>query len=85
MLFNKVITLSGRQVFADKKSIRQNEFYQASATGLRPEIMFIVRSADYNDERELTFDGKIYTIIRTYDRPDEFTELICEGAVAVEV
>ena len=33
-----------REVFADKQSIRQSEFYQAAATGLRPELMFVVRS-----------------------------------------
>ncbi len=85
MLFKDIITISGRNVQADKKSIRQNEFYQAAAMGLRPEIMFIVRTAEYNGERELAYEGKVYTIIRTFDRDDEMTEIICEGAVATEV
>lgn len=85
MLFRDVITLSGREVLADKRSIRQNEFYQAVATGLRPEVMFVVRTVEYTWERYLTYNGKDYTIIRTYDRDDDMTELICEGAVATEV
>ena len=70
-----------RQVFADKQSIRQSEFYQAAATGLRPELMFVVRSIDYEGEPKLKYNGKEYAIIRTYDKDGELTELICQGVV----
>ena len=70
-----------RQVFADKQSIRQSEFYQAAATGLRPELMFVVRSIDYNQEPKLKHGDKTYTIIRTYDKDGELTERICQGTV----
>ena len=74
-----------REVFADKQSIRQSEFYQAAATGLRPELMFVVRTVDYNQESKLkwpaTDEGKEYTIIRTYDKDGELIELICQGVV----
>lgn len=70
-----------REVFADKQSIRQSEFYQAAATGLCPEIMFVIRSIDYNQERKLKYNGKEYTIIRTYDKDGELMELICQGVV----
>lgn len=76
-----VETETSRQVCADKKSIRQSEFYQAAATGLRPELMFIVRSIDYEQEPKLEYNNKKYTIIRVYDKDDEFAELICEGVV----
>lgn len=74
-------TPSEREVFADKQSIRQSEFYQAAATGLRPELMFVVRSVDYNQEPKLKHGDKTYTIIRTYDRDGELIELICQGVV----
>lgn len=70
-----------REVFADKQSIRQSEFYQAAATGLRPELMFIVRTIDYNQEPKLKYNDEEYTIIRTYDKDGELTELICQGVV----
>ena len=70
-----------REVFADKQSIRQSEFYQAAATGLRPELMFVVRSIDYEGEPKLKYNGKKYAIIRTYDKDGELTELICQGVV----
>ena len=70
-----------REVFADKRSIRQSEFYQAAATGLRPELMFVVRTVDYEHEPKLKYNDKYYTIIRTYDTDGELTELICQGLV----
>jgi len=70
-----------REVFADKQSIRQSEFYQAAATGLRPELMFVVRTIEYNGETRLKYNGKIYDIIRIYDKDGELTELVCQGVV----
>jgi len=68
-------------IFADKKSIRQSEFYQAAAAGLRPEMMFVIRSGDYQGELTLKYGSTQYTIIRTYDKNGEFIELICQGLV----
>ncbi len=72
---------SEREVFANKKSIRQNEFYQATATGLRPEIMFEIRAIEYQGEQSLEHDTKKYNIIRTYKKGGELIELICQGLV----
>ena len=68
-----------KQVFADKKSIRQSEFYQAMNIGFRPEIMFVIREIDYNDEDELQYNSKKYDIIRTHSTDGELIELICKG------
>jgi SPP1 family predicted phage head-tail adaptor len=68
------------EVFANRKSIRQSEFYQAAATGLRPEIMFEVWSEEYSSQQRVKYDNKLYTIIRTYDK-GERTELVCQGVV----
>ena len=70
-----------REVFADKQSIRQSEFYQAAATGLRPELMFVVRTIEYNGETRLKYNGKEYSIIRVYDKDGELTEIVCQGVV----
>jgi SPP1 family predicted phage head-tail adaptor len=76
-----VETETPKQVFANKKSIRSGEFYQAQSTGLRPELMFEVKTIDYDHEPKLEHEGKAYTIIRTYDKSGEVTELICQGIV----
>lgn len=70
-----------RQVFAQEKSIRQSEFYQAAASGLKPEITFIIWQHEYNGEKYLEFDGTDYTIIRTYKKNSKEIELICQGGV----
>lgn len=70
-----------RQVYADRRSVRQSEFYQAMQTGLRPEIMFVVRSEEYGGETRVRYCGRDYTVIRTYDT-GEYTELVCTGLVS---
>lgn len=70
-----------REVLAERKSIRQSEFYQAAAKDLRPEITFIVWSNEYDDETRLKYEGKDYNIIRVFDKDEKNTELICSGFV----
>ena len=69
-----------REVFANRKSVRQSEFYAAAIAGLRPELMGEIRSVEYGDERALRYNGRRYDIIRTYDR-GEMMELVCVGTL----
>ena len=66
-----------RQVFADKKSVRSTEFYQAHAVGLKPEVNLIIRQVDYNGESRLRLSGKVYDVLRTYSKTGELLELTC--------
>jgi len=76
-----ITTESLREVFVNKKSIRQSEYYQALSTGLKPEIMFEVRAIDYQDEENISYNGKLYNILRTYSKNGEVTELICQAVI----
>jgi SPP1 family predicted phage head-tail adaptor len=76
-----VETETSIQVFANKKSIRQSEFYQAAATGLKPELMFEIRAIEYDEQKRLTYNSKPYNIIRTHSKNGEIIELICSGLV----
>jgi SPP1 family predicted phage head-tail adaptor len=76
-----VYTPYKREVFANKKSVRQSEFYQAQANGLKPELMFEIRYIEYQDEQSIEYNGKPYTIIRQFSKNEEVVELICEGVV----
>lgn len=67
-----------RQTFAEKKSVRQSEYYQAASLGLKPETIFVLYLQEYKGEEKLEFEGKVYTIVRTYERPDGKIELSCE-------
>ena len=76
-----IITTIEKDVFVNKKSIRQNEFYQALSTGLKPELMLEIKSIDYSDEENIKFNNKDYRIIRTYSKNGEVTELICQAVI----
>jgi len=69
-----------RKVYANKKSIKQSEFYQALTAGLKPEVTFAIHSYEYERERKLIYELKSYNIIRTFEKGD-FIELICEAVV----
>jgi SPP1 family predicted phage head-tail adaptor len=70
-------TETTRTVFADKKSIRSTEFYQAHAVGLKPEITLVIRQVDYAGESRLRWFGKVFDVLRTYSKNDELLELTC--------
>lgn len=73
------ILVTRENIFADRKSVRQSEFYQAAAVGLKPEITFEIRTIDYEQEPILIYNEQNYTIIRTFEKQDDFIELICQG------
>lgn len=70
-------TYAERTVFANKKSVRQSEHYQALAAGMKAELMFEIRTIEYDGERKLKYGETIYDIPRTYERDGEIIELIC--------
>lgn len=69
-----------RLVYCNKQSIKQSEFYQAQATGLRPELQFEIRSMEYGGEKLIRFNELEYNVIRTYDKGEQI-ELVCQGVV----
>lgn len=57
-----------RKVYAKKQSIRQSEFYQSASVGLKPELLFEVRSIEFDDDEKVKYNNKEYSIVRTYDK-----------------
>lgn len=64
------------------KSIGRQEFYNAVAAGLRPELIFVIHSYEYNGEKQIEFEGVKYRVMRTYSSSFEEMELICEKVAA---
>lgn len=61
------ITETRREVFCDKASIGQKEFYQAHAVGLQPEMKLVLADhLDYNGEQLVEYGGQRFRVLRTY-------------------
>jgi len=70
----KIITVE-KQIFCNKKSVTQNEFFKASEAGLKPQLMILVFAVDYNNENKVKVDDKVYYIYRTYQKTKDKLEL----------
>lgn len=68
-------------VLCGLKSIGRNEFYQAAATGLKPELIFLIHGYEYNGEQKVKFEGATYQVMRTYATSFEELEMTCSGLV----
>lgn len=78
-----------RQVYAEEMSVGQNEYYQAFAVGLKPEVKFILENfMDYKDEKLVEYVPFMgdpskpvrLTVLRTYNAGDQI-ELTCYKGV----
>lgn len=75
---NPTIVENPVPVLCGKKSIGRTEFYDAAANDLKPAIIFEIHGYEYNGETEVEFDGKRYTVMKTYEVDFETLELTCE-------
>lgn len=56
----------------------KDEFYKASQQGLRPSIRIKMSSLNYNDEEELVYMDKNYTVIRVDGDNEDEVVLVCQ-------
>lgn len=75
-----VRSVTWNTVFANKKSVRQSEFYSAANVGLRPEVVFEIHAHEYKGHEMVKFSGVEHTIVRTYEN-GEIVELVCTSQV----
>lgn len=79
--FPGIVEGERKQVFANKKSIRSSEYYQAKQSGIDLAFTYEIRSIDYDGEERLYLHekgGEPYEIERTYEK-GEFIELVCKN------
>ena len=79
---NQIPSESTNTILCAEKSIGRNEFYSAAVSDLKPEKIFIIHRYEYNNEKEILFEGKRYSVIRTYSADIEEIELVCERKTA---
>lgn len=71
--------------YAKKQSVRTNEFYNATMTGLTPSCEFVVKRLNYNGESELIWNDTLFEIIRTIDPKNKFDiVLVCAKKIGVK-
>lgn len=69
---NIIEEYSEREVFVKPRSVYANDFYNAATVGLKPEIVLVLNNvADYEGEKMVLYNGELYTVIRTYQRPEK--------------
>lgn len=72
----------GPLIYCNKKSIRQSEFYQAQAVGLKPTIVIEMMLCDYEGQEYVKFNDEEYSVLRTYETSKERVELTLTKGVS---
>lgn len=68
---NEVRTYTTREVFVKPRSVYASDFYEAARSGLQPSVVLVMSNPeDYQGEKVAEYNGKVYTIIRVFQRPD---------------
>ncbi|MCY8180895.1 MULTISPECIES: phage head closure protein [Bacillus] len=78
---NQIPTETRTTVLCSKKSVTRTEFYNAANSGAKPVLVFTVHSYEYNDQQKVEFEGRPYSVIRTYENDFEEIELTCERVI----
>lgn len=63
------------------EDVYAQEFYEASQQGYKPNLRLRINNLCYENEPELIYMGKTYTIIRTQEITADELILICERKV----
>lgn len=58
------------EVFVTVNSVSRAEFFNAGRNGLTPEFVFVMPKINYSGEKEIQYDGKRYSIYRTFCPPE---------------
>lgn len=71
-------TTTARDVFCQVDSVTRQEFFDGGRNGLNPEFRFTMFFGDYNDEHDVIYKGKAYTVYRTFLAKNDTIELYVE-------
>ena len=67
-----------REVMCQVDSVTRSEFFEGGRNGLNPEYTFRMFFGDYQGERIVEYNGKRYSIYRTYHGRGDIIELYAE-------
>lgn len=66
------------ETFCSVSSVSRSEFFNAGKAGMVPEYKITVNAIEYDGQPEVEYDGKRYTIYRTYRTDEDMMELYAE-------
>lgn len=73
-----------KKIYAKKQSVRTNEFYNATMTGLTPSCEFVIKRLNYSGEKELLWNDERYEVIRTIDPKNKYDiVLVCSKKIGL--
>lgn len=73
-----------KKIYAKKQSVRTNEFYNATMTGLTPSCEFVIKKLNYSGEQELKWNNELYEVIRTIDPKNKYDiVLVCSKKIGL--
>lgn len=72
-----VEVLEETEVWADRKSVSRQEFYQAQQAGVRADVVFVVNALDYAEQSLVRVGSVYYDVTRSYQTELDKIELTC--------
>lgn len=80
---NETLTYTDNVVYVMPRGVYNSEFYNAAQAGLHPSITFeLTNRADYNGEKLIEWNGKLYEVIRAdWTAQRDKISLVCEERV----
>ena len=63
------------------EDVYANEYYQANQQGFKPSLRLRISALNYNDEEELIYMKKAYSVIRVQEPTADEVVLICERKI----
>lgn len=74
----KKYTEEQREIFVSSDSVTRSEFFSAATKGLKPDIVLRTASVNYAGEEKIMYEGKRYSIYRTFRNDEDEMELYLE-------
>ena len=68
-------TITERDVFCQVDSVTRSEFFEAGRNGLNPDFRVTMFMYDYEGERLVRYNGRTYSVYRTYSDRNDILEL----------
>lgn len=73
-----------KQVFCNVSSVSSTEWFEGGRNGLNPKFRFTMFAHDYSDEEIVEYNGKRYSVYRTFLKDADSIEIYVEKKKGTE-